>query len=622
MTKVSGFEERLKAGVLMGDGAMGTMLYSQGVFINQCFEQLNIVNPRLVKEIHEAYLGAGVDFIETNTFGANAQRLAKYGLAHKVEEINTQAACIAREAAGDDRLVAGSIGPLGIDIINSGGPDRNQISAMFRTQVQPLVDNGVDFLILETFSSSEELLIAVEAIAGLCDIPIVAQLTVDERQETIYGESLAVALRRIAPEPAVKALGLNCSTGPSSMLTCLDLFREITDKPLAVQPNAGLPRRVEARAIYMCTPEYMAEYAKRFFEKGARIIGGCCGTTPEHLAEMAKAVRSLDRSQTGGTRAHRVDITFPVSEAVTAGPTLAEKSAFGRKLSLGEPVTSIEITPPRGVDLSTILEKARQCANYGIDAINIPDGPRASSRMSPLVTACQIQEHVKIETILHFCCRDRNLIGMQSDLLGAAAMGLHNMLVVTGDPPKCGEYPDATGVFDLDSIALTQVLRNLNCGMDIGGNRFTPGVSQTMGVGANPVAADLAREIERFAAKVDAGAEFAITQPVFDPEFLFRFLDATATHAIPFVAGIWPFTSFKNAEFMANEVPGVTVPDVLLERMKGAQTKASARQLGIAIAREMIEAVQGRVAGFAVSAPFGNVETALAVLGKMELKTV
>lgn len=606
----------------MGDGAMGTMLYSQGVFINQCFEQLNIEKPGRIKAIHEAYADAGVDFVETNTFGANAQRLAKYGLAHKVEEINVQAACIARDAVGDDLLVAGSIGPLGIDIIRSGGPDSDQVAAMFRAQAQPLVDNGVDFLILETFSSSDELMIAVEAIAGFCNVPIVAQLTVDERQETIYGESLGVALRRIAPEPAVKAMGLNCSTGPSAMLSCLDLVREITDKPLAVQPNAGLPRRVEDRAIYMCTPEYMAEYAKRFFEKGARIIGGCCGTTPEHLAEMAKAVRSLDRSQTGRIRPRRATVEVVAPEVVPAGPLLAEKSAFGRKLAHGEPVTTIEITPPRGVDLTGIIEKARLCANHGVDAINIPDGPRASSRMSPLVTAAQIQQQVGIETVLHFCCRDRNLIGMQSDLLGAAAMGLHNMLVVTGDPPKCGEYPDATGVFDMDSIALTRVLRNLNCGIDIGGNQFTPGVSQTLGVGANPVATDLPRELDRFAAKVDAGAEYAITQPVFDPEFLFRFLDATTQYTIPVVAGIWPFTSFKNAEFMANEVPGVTVPDSLLNRMKRAETKESARHLGIAIAREMVEAIRERVAGFAVSAPFGNVKTALAVLGKTELETV
>lgn len=620
MALMNKLRERLNTGILIGDGAMGTMLYNQGVFINICFEQLNVSNPGKIKGIHEAYLEAGVDFIETNTFGANSQRLAKYGLAGQVEQINTEAAKIAREAAGADHLVAGSMGPLGLENIGHGGLERDEVARAFRSQAHVLVDQGVDFLLLETFSSSEELHIAVMAIADAMSIPIVAQLAVDERQETIYGENLVAALSPIAAEPSVTAVGVNCSTGPSAMLTSLDMLRDTTDKPLSVQPNAGLPRRVEDRVIYMCTPEYMAEYAKRFFEKGAQIIGGCCGTTPEHLAAMVKALRSLDRAQaaTQDFVRTRVEISTPVD--AVPGPPLAEKSSLGLKLAAGDQITTIEITPPRGVDISTFLDKARLCAEHCVDAINIPDGPRASSRMSPLVAAYKIQQDVGIETILHFCCRDRNLIGMQSDLLGAAAIGLHNMLIITGDPPKCGEYPDATGVFDMDSVALTGVLRNLNCGLDIGGNQFEPGVRQTIGVGANPVASDLPREMDRFIAKVDAGAEYAITQPVFDPDCLFRFLDATDQAKIPIVAGIWPFTSYKNAEFMANEVPGVSVPSVLLDRMKSAQTRDVARQWGVDIAREMIDAIRDRVAGFAVSAPFGNVQTALAVLGKMELQ--
>jgi 5,10-methylenetetrahydrofolate reductase len=414
----------------------------------------------------------------------------------------------------------------------------------------------------------------------------------------------------------VAVVGLNCSTGPSGMLASLECIRPVTDKPISVQPNAGMPKRVEDRTLYMSTPEYMAEYAKRFFEKGARVIGGCCGTTPDHLREIVRSVRGLDRAM--GAMSDRVEVRIetPQAQEQLTAASLDTKSNLGLKLAQGDKVTMIEVTPPRGVDVSAIVEKARVCAAQGVDAINIPDGPRASSRLSPLVTAVQIQQHVEMETVLHFCCRDRNLIGMQSDLLGASAMGLNNMLIITGDPPKLGDYPDATGVFDMDSVALTAVLRRLNCGVDIGGNRFDPSLNMTIGVGANPVAADMEREIMRFHAKVDAGAEYAITQPVFDVDSLFRFLDQIHAFPIPVVAGIWPFTSFKNAEFMANEVPGVSVPEVLLDRMSRAKTKEEGRALGIAIAHEMVEAIQDRVAGFAVSAPFGNVHTALAVLGK------
>jgi homocysteine S-methyltransferase len=363
----------------------------------------------------------------------------------------------------------------------------------------------------------------------------------------------------------------------------------------------------------------MAEYAVLARDAGARIIGGCCGTTPDHIREIVRAIRSVSRA----TDHNAVRVSVRPREA--AAPVLKEpqpletRSGFGARLARGEPVTTVEITPPRGVDVTAILEKARRCAEAGIDAINIPDGPRASSRLSPLVTAVRIQAGAGIETILHFCCRDRNLIGMQSDILGASAIGVRNLLIITGDPPKMGEYPSATGVFDMDSVALTSVVRNLNRGVDIGGSGIEPPTSLVVGVGANPVAADPEREIERFRQKVLAGAEFAITQPVFDPDCLFRFLDATQDFRIPVIAGIWPFTSFKNAEFMANEVPGVVVPGPLLDRMSQAKTKEQGRALGIEIARELVARIRDRVAGFAVSAPFGNVATALAVLGKADV---
>jgi homocysteine S-methyltransferase len=405
------------------------------------------------------------------------------------------------------------------------------------------------------------------------------------------------------------------------MLNALELVRGVTDKPISVQPNAGLPRQVEDRMLYMSTPEYMAEYAKRFYEKGARIIGGCCGTTPDHIKEIVRAVRSIDKAATSKTRFSTITVEKPPAGEIRETP-LAEKSKFGAKLAKGEKVTTIEITPPKGLDIEPVLEKARLCAEMGIDAINIPDGPRASSRLSPLVTAVKIQQAADIEAILHFCCRDRNLIGMQSDILGAYAIGLRNMLVITGDPPKMGDYPQATGVFDMDSIALTGVIRNLNRGIDFGGNRFSPPTSLLIGVGANPVATDIKREVERFQQKVIAGAEFTVTQPVFDPETLFRFLEKIEKFKIPIIAGIWPFTSLKNAEFMANEVPGVVVPHQLLERMSAAKTQQQSKTIGIEIARELIAQIGSRVAGFAVSAPFGNVKLALAVLGKIEIDQI
>jgi len=614
------FVERVAQRVLIGDGAMGTMLYQQGVFLNRCFDELNLGDGGLVQRVHAAYVEAGSDLIETNTFGANRVKLSPYGLADDVVRINQTGARLAKAAAQGRVLVAGAMGPLGCELTEHGPMTRDDAEHMFREQGTALVEGGVDILMLETFSNTEELLVAVGAVSDLGDVPIVAQMTVNERNETIYGERVDQALARIARHEAVTAVGLNCSVGPSSMLSSLELVRTVTDKPISIQPNAGMPRSVEGRQLYMSTPEYMAEYAKRFFEKGARIIGGCCGTTPEHIREIGRVVRSLDKASARSTVSVTVRGGKTPETALAEPKPLAERSRIGAKLAAGAGVTMIEMTPPRGVDMTTILRKARRCAEAGIDAINIPDGPRASSRLSPMVTAVRIQQEAGIEAVLHFCCRDRNLIGMQSDILGAAAIGLRHLLIVTGDPPKLGEYPNATGVFDMDSIALTGVVHNLNRGRDIGGNRIDPPTALVIGVGANPVAADFDREIERYRQKVMAGAEFAVTQPVFDPDCFFRFLDAIEDFRIPIVAGIWPFTSFKNAEFMANEVPGVVVPKPLLERMSTATTKEQGLALGVEIARELVAAIRERVAGYAVSAPFGNVDAALAVLGKTEIQ--
>jgi homocysteine S-methyltransferase len=611
--------ELLSQRVVLSDGAMGTMLYQYGVFLNACFDELNVSNPGLVKKVHEGYVSAGVDFIETNTFGANEVKLAKYGLAEQVEKINQAGVRIARQCAGDMVLVAGAMGPLGYELTPNS---LEQAKKAYQKQAMALAGAGADFLLLETFSNTDGLLLAIHSARDVTDIEIVAQMTVNENNETIYGERIEHAIARVAAEPAVTAVGLNCSVGPSAMLGAFELIRAVTDKPISIQPNAGLPRQVEDRMLYMCTPEYMAEYAKRFFEKGARIIGGCCGTTPDHIKEIVRAVRSMDKAAAARVQVVVEAAVRPAAVSEVRQTPLAEKSRWGARIAAGEKVTTIEITPPKGLDIEPILDKAKLCAEFGVDAINIPDGPRASSRLSPLVTAIKIQQAADIEAILHFCCRDRNLIGMQSDMLGAAAIGVRNILVITGDPPKMGDYPQATGVFDMDSIALTGVIRNLNRGIDIGGGAFSPPAGLAMGVGANPVAAQMSRELDRFRRKVEAGAEFAITQPVFDVRTLFDFLDAIEPYKIPVIAGIWPFTSLKNAEFMANEVPGVVVPKELLTRMSEPKTKEQARATGVQIAREMIEEITGRVAGFAVSAPFGNVRIALAVLGKIGIEEI
>ncbi len=615
------FIDRLNSRVLLGDGAMGTLLYQSGAFLNTCFDELNLVNPKLVGKVHESYIRCGCDLIETNSFGANEFKLGKFGLADKVEQINRAAVELAQEAAGRDKvLVAGSVGPLGVPMTPFGRLERDQAFNAFVRQIRTLIESGIDLLMLETFSDPQEILVALDAAAELGDIATVAQLVTNEFQETIYGQKIQDALGMVACHPAVAAVGLNCSVGPSTMLSSLELIRPVTDKPLSLQPNAGLPREVEGRKIYMSTPEYMAEFAKRFLEKGVRIIGGCCGTTPEHIREIIKAVRSVDKA-TGGVSIKAIrdwGSELTKDRPVGQDPVpLAHRSKFAAKLAKGEKVISVEVTPPRGANLDSILEKARLCHTHDVDAINIPDGPRASSRISPMITAIQIQQEVGMETILHVCCRDRNIIGIQSDMLGAQAIGLRNMLFITGDPPKLGDYPDATAVFDLDAIGLTDVVRGLNRGIDIGGNEFQPPLSLVLGVGANPVASDLEREIERFKLKVKAGAEYAITQPVFDTRSLFAFMDRVADGHIPIIAGIWPFASFKNAEFMANEVPGVVVPENLLERMSLAQTRQDGLKIGVEIAQELIAEIYDRVAGFAISAPFGNVKIPLAVMGKI-----
>ncbi len=601
--------------VVLFDGAMGTMLYARGVFINQCYDELALRSPDLVREIHSAYVKAGAEVLETNTFGANRLKLTQYGLEGQVGAINMRAAELAREAAGEQRLVAGAVGPLGVRLEPYGATSREEACAVFAEQMVALKAGGADFFLLETFSDLEELEQAILAARSVDSaMPIIAQATVGPDLRTAYGaspEDIARALDRWG----VDIIGLNCSVGPQIILEAIERMAAVTTRKLSAQPNAGMPRDVGGRSMYMASPEYMGTYARHLIQAGAKIVGGCCGTTPEHIKAMVEGARPLNPR--AGVHVRDIADTRDSHAEAPVGRTpvsLALRSRIGAKLVAGQFVTSVEIVPPRGVDTVKLEQDATKLHIAGVDAINVPDGPRAQSRMGAIATSLII-ERQGIEAVTHYCCRDRNLLGMLSDLLGASALGLRNMLLITGDPPKMGPYPDATAVFDIDAIGLTNLVAMLNRGLDPGGNPIGDPTRFVIGVGVNPAAIDAAHELKRFHWKVEAGAEYAITQPVFDPAQLEVFLTSIHDVRIPIIAGIWPLVSARNAEFLANEVPGVTVPNAVLERMRRANEKSKEHALaeGIAIAREMLERVRGSVQGVQVSAPFGRVELALDV---------
>jgi methionine synthase I (cobalamin-dependent)/5,10-methylenetetrahydrofolate reductase len=595
------------------DGAMGTMIYERGVFINTCFDELNLTDATLIAGIHREYIEAGAEAIETNTFGANRLKLGTYGLAAKTADINRAAVATSREAAGPDVFVVGSVGPCTGSTETLSAAQNDLVEQAFLEQISVLVEAGVDAIILETFAKLDELQLAIAA-AARHSIRLIASFTVNSDGDTATGTPAALIVDTLAADARVHAIGINCGTGPAGAFDTLERIMGRTSKPVVVMPNAGLPREVNGRMLYLTSPEYFTAYTRRFIELGARGVGGCCGTTPLHIRMMAKAVKSA----IGVKKFIQIKRDEGIPAEVKVIPS-GQKSRFAQRLLAGEKVTTIELLPPRSVDMSQLVAKAALCHRHGVDAINIPDGPRASTRISPMIAAITVLREAHIEPVLHYCCRDRNLIGMQADLLGAYAAGLRNLLLVTGDPPKLGDYPDATGVFDVDSIGLTQAVTNLNHGRDIGANPVAPPTAIFIGVGANPCAVDIGREVERYFRKIDAGAEFAITQPVFDADALFRFLDKIEGYGrrIPVVAGVWPLTSFRNAEFMNNEVPGVSVTPSILERLKKCANKEDSAKAGVEIARDIMERIASRVNGFQVSAPFGKVELALAALGKM-----
>jgi methionine synthase I (cobalamin-dependent)/5,10-methylenetetrahydrofolate reductase len=603
--------ERIKRSPVLCDGAMGTLLYSKGVFINRSYDELNLSQPDLIRAVHHEYLQSGAEIIETNTFGANAFRLARHSLADKVRDINKTGARLAREAVKSfDVWVAGSVGPLGTRIEPLGKTSFEEARQAFREQIEALVEGGVDLLMMETFGYLEELHQAMLAAKDVApNLPLVVQVTIDEEGNCLDGSDPATFTPRLEDWGA-DVLGCNCSVGPVAMLDAVERVRALTSLPLAAQPNAGIPRSVEGRNIYLCSPEYMASYARKFVAAGVRIVGGCCGTTPDHIRVMKSALR-VGEARGKAATAHVAG--SPAAPAAAPVQPLQERSQLGRKLALGEFVTMVEVVPPKGTDIAKELEGSRFLKSVGVDAINIPDSPRASARMSNQALSLLTQREAGIEAILHYTCRDRNVLCIQSDLLGAAAVGIKNLICITGDPPKMGNYPDATAVFDVDAIGLVNIVHNLNRGLDLGGNPIGAGTGFVIGVGANPGLTDLDEEIRRFEYKVAAGAEYAVTQPVFDLRLLENFLRRIEHCRIPVVAGIWPLVSVRNAEFMKNELR-VSVPDSILERMAKAQTPEAARAEGVAIAREMLLAVRHTVQGAQISAPQGRYTSAVDVL--------
>ncbi|MGA2752375.1 MAG: bifunctional homocysteine S-methyltransferase/methylenetetrahydrofolate reductase [Terracidiphilus sp.] len=600
---------------VLADGAMGTVLNARGVFANRGYDELNLSDPNLILAVHEEYLQAGAEILETNTFGANRFRLTRHGLGAKVEEINAAGVRLARQAVerlkerqAGEAWVAGAVGPLGVRLEPLGKTGLDEARAAFAEQIGILKKNGVDLLIIETMPALNEAREALEAAKAVApELPVLVMVTVDDESECLDGSSAAQAAAWLT-EWGAGAVGVNCSTGPATVLTAIEQMRGATALPLAAMPNAGMPRAVEGRNIYLCSPEYMASFARKAIAAGVQIVGGCCGTTPNHIRAMRQAIRAIDE------QAHVAgkDAAPEVSKETPPAP-LAQRSRLGSLIAEGKFITMVEFVPPRGIDCAKEIEGAALMARLGVDAIDVYDAAQASARMSGQSLCIQIQQHTGMETVLHYTCRDRNLLSIQSDLLGSSSIGLRNILCVTGDPPKQGDYPDASAVFDVDSIGLVNIARRLNHGLDIGSNSIGASTNFTIGVAANPGVPDLENELRRFAYKVEAGAEYVITQAVFDLRLLEEFLERIKEHRIPTIAGIWPLTSLRNAEYMKNDLR-VAMPEEIMLRMAQAETPEAARAEGIKIAQEMLAAVRPLVQGVQVSAPFGDYETAAEVI--------
>jgi methionine synthase I (cobalamin-dependent)/5,10-methylenetetrahydrofolate reductase len=599
------FLEALDRRVLVCDGAMGTMLYAKGVFVNRSFDALNLAEPELVAGVHREYVRAGADVVETNTFGANRLKLGVFGLAEKVHDINVAGARIARQVARERAYVAGAIGPLGIRIEPWGKIGVDEAEAYFREQAQALLEGGVDLFVLETFRDLNEIGAAIAAVRSITDLPIVAQMTTEEDGSSLDG----TLPERFAPALVARGatvVGLNCSVGPAPMLETIERIEQSVRVPLSAQPNAGRPRDIEGRTIYLSSPEYMASYARRFVAQGVRLVGGCCGTTPEHIRQIKVAVQTVARpatSERASLPAGGVTVETPAAPPVPR----PEKSRLAHALSRGTFVLAAELPPPKGYDASAALACAQRLKIQGVDVVTINDAPRGGARMSALSLAVLVQMQAGIEPLLQYACRDRYLLGMQSDLLGAHAIGLRNLLIFTGDPRKSGDYSDATLVFDVDSIGLTNAVSHLNRGCDVGGQAIGPPTAFHIGVIANPTAPNLDDEIRRFEYKAEAGAEFAVTQPIFDLDAFDAFRRRTAHVPLPIIAAVRPFDSLLHAEYLANEVPNIRVPDALLARMRRADAAEAAAAEGVAIAQELARDLRQRAQGLQVGGPMPSI---------------
>jgi homocysteine S-methyltransferase len=598
--------------LLVFDGAMGSLLYERGVFVTQNFEQLNVTRPDIVTKIHEDYVAAGAQIIETNTFGANCFRLDRHGLGDQVRPYNLAGARLARQAAGEDAWVAGSMGPSGLVPGVATQAELDLASTTFAEQAAALVEGGADLLVLETFRHLEEIRLALEAARRAAPgTPIIASMAFDPTETVADGsapEHVATSLR----DWGADGIGVNCGDGPQIALAIAERMR-VVGLPLCVQPNAGLPRTVDGRLLYMATPEYFDVFARRTVQIGATMIGGCCGTTPEHVRWMAKSGRMLGDRRADVGRARAVKTAEPVT--VLEPTPLAERSDFAAKIAASRFVVSVEVNPAPGLDPSRALEGAKMLLDSGVDIVNVADAPRAMARMSNIAFCSLLLGRYGIQPILHVCGRDRNLLGQMAHLLGAHAIGIRNLVIITGDPPKVGDYPEATAVYDLDAIGLLQMASNMNRGVDPAGKPLPGGkTSFLLATGLEPGAADLDKEIQRLEKKKAAGAELIMTQPIFQTDVLETVLRRIEHLALPVMVGVLPLVSYKNAEFLHNEVPGMQIPEEIRERMRKTPGGDTARKEGVRIAREMLFAVRDRVQGAYLMPPLGRYELALEVL--------
>ncbi|MCI0531272.1 MAG: bifunctional homocysteine S-methyltransferase/methylenetetrahydrofolate reductase [candidate division Zixibacteria bacterium] len=609
------FRERLQKGPILCDGAMGTLLFSRGVPYEHCFDEINLSNPKLVQQIHQDYIHSGAEIIETNTFGANFVKLATHGLEDKVRDINFRGAKIAREAreiVGKLVFVAGSIGPLGKPLEPIGKITSSQAQEYFRKQAEGLLEGGVDLFMVETMVNLEEMKQAILAVKKICQLPVVAQMTFAEDGNTLMGltpEEVVAELEKLK----VDVIGANCSVGPQGIFEIIRRMSAATKVKLSAQPNAGLPRLIDGRFIYFTSPEYFGEYAGKFISAGAGIIGGCCGTTPEHIAAMGSALDSLSRSEKQESTTDEIRVELPKTDRVETPPAKPEEiSEFARKLKQKKFVISVELDPPKGVNPEKLLKGAEAIKKAGADACNIGDSPMARVRMSCLALAYLIKDRVGLDVVLHFTPRDRNLMGIQSDLVGAHALGVKNILCITGDPPSLGDYAHATAVYDVDSIGLTKIISKLNQGTDVAGNSIGSPTSFFIGVGVNPGEENLARELDRFRRKLDSGAHYVFTQILYDVSILEKFLKQVGRINVPVVLGILPLHSYKHAEFLHNEVPGITIPDKLRERMRMAGEKGAVE--GFTMAKEIFRQAKGMVDGVYLMPSYGRYQEVLEIV--------